>query len=627
MALSHLLRKMGQRLPPVGGLPAIAAAVVPRSLSQLSGDLAPSSAAVVWRSATCTGFKFTGGLEPPAAVLSSSSRLAAGLAPPSAPARSATLTTGAGSACFQERFLARGVAAADILATRASGFLARGTAAADVLATRAPGFLARGAAATDVLATRAPGFLARGAAAADVLATRATGFLARQAADADILATRVISGNFLTRVAAATNFVSTATITASPSLMTGVLVRIAAATAASASGDIVACAPAPMEGAQSCDVEIVPSVEAHRCSLASLDARPELVASRPRPSSSGGIGGRVVVVRPLQGPAAPLPRSLNMTRKMSSRTAAKALVRSDTKEGTPVQSDAKDKGSHVSKPNVIDQSSALGFCDVNSYVKKKPVLVKDFARGRANTSFRRVSEDMKRVSRNLVQIFKSQHSIGKVLDGSVTASNVWICIATGRAQLRDVTFTDKSFSLQRVQQGYIALSKVLKEVVYMWGGQNALANAPSDYIGFLSYLENNVLAVRDEFVAENHCALVPISNRSDVFLMFYNHIMQRVGKKKKLRILRGLSGASTYFAQAKANTLIAKWLVKRKYKKSNFDQMKMNRNIRCHAYDYTKHDIEIELYYEYPDLLTEIQLQLHSEQELEMTQIHRKFGQ
>ncbi|CAL4937798.1 unnamed protein product [Urochloa decumbens] len=233
---------------------------------------------------------------------------------------------------------------------------------------------------------------------------------------------------------------------------------------------------------------------------------------------------------------------------------------------------------------------------------------------------------MKKVTRCLVQIFKSQHSIGKVLDDSITASNVWICIATGRAQLRDVTFTDKAYSLQRVKQDYKTLSKVLKEIVLVWGGKKALGDTPSDYLGFLSYLENDVLAVRDEFMAENHCALVPISNRSDVFLMFYNHIMQRVSKKKQQKILSGLSGARTYFAKAKANTLIAKWLVKRKYKKSNFGQLKMNRNIRSHAYDYTKHDIEVELYYEYPDLLVEIQLQLHNEQELERTQIHGKFG-
>ena len=134
MALSRLLRKMGRHLlPTTGGLPAIAAAVAPRSatssFTQLGCELAPSSATgVVRSSATRHGVTLAGVLAPPAAGLappsaagvfwSSTTRSgftlargiappAAGLAPPSAAARSATLATGAGSGSFQERLLAR----------------------------------------------------------------------------------------------------------------------------------------------------------------------------------------------------------------------------------------------------------------------------------------------------------------------------------------------------------------------------------------------------------------------------------------------------------------------------------------------------------------------------------------
>jgi len=183
MALSRLLRKMGRHLlPTTGGLPAIAAAVAPRSetssFTQLGCELAPSSATgVVRSSATRHGVTLAGVLAPPAAGLtppsaagiiwspatrpgfdlappsaagvfwSSTTRSgftlargvvppAAGLAPPSAAARSAMLATGAGSGSFQERLLARAAAATDIFAAHVLGFLAQGAADADILATR-----------------------------------------------------------------------------------------------------------------------------------------------------------------------------------------------------------------------------------------------------------------------------------------------------------------------------------------------------------------------------------------------------------------------------------------------------------------------------------------------------------
>lgn len=48
-------------------------------------------------------------------------------------------------------------------------------------------------------------------------------------------------------------------------------------------------------------------------------------------------------------------------------------------------------------------------------------------------------------------ILTSQHSIGKILDASLSASNVWICLGIGKAQLRDVSFSNKDFSQDRLK--------------------------------------------------------------------------------------------------------------------------------------------------------------------------------
>ena len=62
------------------------------------------------------------------------------------------------------------------------------------------------------------------------------------------------------------------------------------------------------------------------------------------------------------------------------------------------------------------------------------------------------------------------------------------------------------------------------------------------------------------------------------------------------------------------------------YRHDNYHQMILNRNIRSDPYDHFSHDIEVELYYEYPNLLCELQKLLHCEHELERTAIVSKFG-
>jgi len=108
--------------------------------------------------------------------------------------------------------------------------------------------------------------------------------------------------------------------------------------------------------------------------------------------------------------------------------------------------------------------------------------------------------------------------------------------------------------------------------------------------------------------------------------MFFHHIMNRISVRKRRNILRGLSGDTTYLRKACGNKVIDRWLVGRTYGNDNYHQMILNRNIRSHPYDHFSHDIEVELYYEYPNLLCELQELLHCEHELERTAIVSKFG-
>ena len=197
----------------------------------------------------------------------------------------------------------------------------------------------------------------------------------------------------------------------------------------------------------------------------------------------------------------------------SSSTARDGLVESDVKdEESPVESDVKDEESPLAEPVVFDENSSLRFCDSSSFVKTHALLVQTTVRGRRNSWYWQVSDEMKKICRCLVHIMKSQHSIGKILDGSLSSSHIWICSGTGKAQLRNISFTDKDFSLDKIKEDYKMLSEVIKEIIRMWGGDKSLSDLPDDFVGFLDYLEKDLLTNRDEFMAANHCALLPMSN-------------------------------------------------------------------------------------------------------------------
>ena len=113
--------------------------------------------------------------------------------------------------------------------------------------------------------------------------------------------------------------------------------------------------------------------------------------------------------------------------------------------------------------------------------------------------------------------------------------------------------------------------------------------------------------------------------------MLHDRIVKYLGrtnKAKKKRILSKLPYENDWLDTARANAQINQWLVNSQYeyKKTQYDLLRLNRNVRSHLHDYNDDDIEEILYCEWPELLAVMAKTLHLEGELEVTDIESKFG-
>ncbi|TVU51565.1 hypothetical protein EJB05_03000 [Eragrostis curvula] len=278
----------------------------------------------------------------------------------------------------------------------------------------------------------------------------------------------------------------------------------------------------------------------------------------------------------------------------------------------------------------IDESSAEGLCDAESYAKANPMLIQVRVQG-TTKKFWRLTDEATRISRKLALILRSHHSVGKYLAAPLQLSDVWISTA-GSVKLRGVRFTGKRFSIQRVRDDYRHLSRVLQSLIRTSGGD--ITKLPPDYKEFLELLESNTLTMKDEFLIVNNSALLPMSNRTEVFLMLYDRIVMylgrtKAGKAKKKRILSKLPYNNDWLDTASANTQINQWVVsktQKQYKRNQLDQLRLNRNVRSHLHQYNDDNIEEILYCEWPELLMDMVKMLHMEGELQGTDIQNKFG-
>jgi len=282
---------------------------------------------------------------------------------------------------------------------------------------------------------------------------------------------------------------------------------------------------------------------------------------------------------------------------------------------------------HQHNTEDIDESSAEGLRDAMSYAKENPMLIQVPVLGTAR-KFWRLSDKATRISRKLALILESQHSAGKYLTAPLKLSNVRIG-STGSAKLRDVSFSAKGFSIERVRDDYKHLSKVLLKLIENSGGD--IANLPPDYSEFLVLLGRGNIKMEDEFLIVNHVALLPMENRTEVFLMLHDRIVNHLGrtdKAKKKRILRNLPYNNDWLDTARANAEINQWVVnvKNEYRRTPIDLLRLNRNVRCHLHQYNNDDIEETLYCEWPELLMAMEKMLHLVGELVKTSIEKKFG-
>ncbi|XP_034594546.1 uncharacterized protein [Setaria viridis] len=220
------------------------------------------------------------------------------------------------------------------------------------------------------------------------------------------------------------------------------------------------------------------------------------------------------------------------------------------------------------------------------------------------------------------------HSVGKCLADRLQVSNVWVGNA-GSVKLRGVSFTSKGFGIERVRDDYKQLSRVLQALIRISGGD--ITKVPPDYREFLALLGNDNLTMRDEFLIVNHAALLPMKNRTEVFLMLHDIIVKYLGRTnraKKRRILSKLPYENDWLDTARANAQINKWVVKcqNEYRRTQLDLLRLNRNVRSHLHEYNDDNIEEILYCEWPELLMDMVKLLHLEGELEDTDIQNKFG-
>ncbi|CAL4963793.1 unnamed protein product [Urochloa decumbens] len=277
----------------------------------------------------------------------------------------------------------------------------------------------------------------------------------------------------------------------------------------------------------------------------------------------------------------------------------------------------------------IDESSAEELCDAKSYAKANAMLIQVPVLG-TSKRFWRLSDQATRISRKLALILRSQHSVGKSLAARLQVSHVWIGSA-GSVKLRGISFSDKGFSIERVRDDYKQLSRVLQALIRISGGD--IAKLPPDFRGFLALLGNDNLTMGDEFLIVNNAALLPMKNRTEVFLMLHDRIVKYLGrtnqsKKKKNRIISKLPYENSWLDTARANAQINKWVVncQNEYKRTQYDLLRLNRNVRSHLHEYNDEDIEEILYCEWPELLMDMVTLLHLEGELESTDIQNKFG-
>ncbi|KAL6597337.1 hypothetical protein ACP70R_046777 [Stipagrostis hirtigluma subsp. patula] len=288
----------------------------------------------------------------------------------------------------------------------------------------------------------------------------------------------------------------------------------------------------------------------------------------------------------------------------------------------------------------IDESSAEGLCSAESYAKANEMLIQVKVLGTKKT-FWRLSDETTRISRKLALILRNHHSVGKCLTAPLQVSNVWIG-SSGCVKLRGVSFTDKHFGIKCVRDDYKDLSRVLLALIrisswditkFPWDYKKFLALLPPDYKEFLTLLKRDTLTMNDEFLVVNNSALLPMTNRTEVFLMLYDRIVtylgrEPAGREKKKRILSRLPYKNDWSDTAIANEQIKQWVVnvKKQYEVTQLDQLRLNRNVRSHMHHYNDDNIEEILYCEWPELLMDMVKMLHVEGELEGTDIKNKFG-
>ncbi|TVU27406.1 hypothetical protein EJB05_30015, partial [Eragrostis curvula] len=292
---------------------------------------------------------------------------------------------------------------------------------------------------------------------------------------------------------------------------------------------------------------------------------------------------------------------------------------------------ANEAPSHRCRCNTedIDESSAEGLCGVVSYAKANAMLVQVPVLG-TTKKFWRLTDNALRISRKLALILKSHHAVCKYLTAPLQVSNVWIS-STGIVRLRGISFTSKQFSIERMRDDYKHLSRVLLVLISISGGD--ITKLPPDYEEFILLLRRSTLTVQNEFLIVNNSALLPMKNRTEVFLMLCDKINKNLGRTKdgqakRKRILSKLPYEKDWLDTAVANTQINQWVanVENKYERTQHDQLRLNRNVRSHMHDYNDDDIEEILYCEWPELLMEMVKALHTEGELVCTDIQNKFG-
>ncbi|CAD6337460.1 unnamed protein product [Miscanthus lutarioriparius] len=280
----------------------------------------------------------------------------------------------------------------------------------------------------------------------------------------------------------------------------------------------------------------------------------------------------------------------------------------------------------------IDESSAEELRDATSYAKDNALLIQVPVLGTATKTFWRLSDEATRISRKLALILRNYHSVCKCLTAPLQVSNVWVGSA-GNVKLRGARFTTKGFSIERVRDDYKNLSRVLKQLISISGGD--INKLPPDYSQFLLLLTKDNLTTEDEFLIVNNTALLPLKNRTEVFLMLYDRIVKYLGRKNRAKrniILSSLPYENDWLDTATSNTKINQWVVKsdvqkKEYKRTALDLLRLNRNVRSHLHEYG-HDDDIEkiLYCEWPMLLIAMEKQLLLEGELQDTDIENKFG-